>query len=752
MRPRTTGKATATLPFMAFDFKRIIQREAEGKAIPAHPALMDRYTPTSIYSPGQTGSRRPVLTQREARRHIDAYGGNQTIDWVVDCVRLYQDTAAGAAWHLESDSKRMIEKRTQDSPSGSPLAPPELIRLLKEPNPFMDYSELIELLVIDLLLVGNAYWLKFGMTADGKPLALYRLHPAYIHIEPGEFGVDNYKWHPPNAEEPVEFNPLEILHFKLPNPHSAYYGMGVIKGGGRPLDLELALSDSQASYFENKAEPSMIVQSERRVPRDVFNKMRAQIRARSMGTDKTGDLLVLESGLKASTLTPNARDAMYAELGDKSRDRIFSMFRVHPKLLGLTPAGTGDDKIQDVRREFDNKTMRPFLNRLQGCVARGLTSAWDLDFKIDYRYVMSAEDAIKLSSDLGSVPGIMVKDVRGFLVEAGLLDEVSTGDNEIDELVLNLPGENLDANGQPPPGGGFADQPLPREAGRPPKGENTQAIPRNGNLPSGARARRPQAKAVTFDQVVERLNQLSTKAFNDSNVRTSVGNRLPGEQRPHDVGGTRRAADLDAIIGSLEHDLASAAHVLERGLLDHAEGKAFDPKSTVKRMRSSESWRAFRNLVVQAVEKAARQAISASAVGLGRQVDLDYDAIAAEIANRRDGVISAVGTLQDRILTKTEAKLDAGATLADLQTFLQQEMQAWVEGSAEVIATAEAVEAYNEGTLSVLEASGEAEVFVSDGEGCEDCKEIDGQVWPISQARANRKGHPGCRRAFLALE
>ena len=32
-----------------------------------------------------------------------------------------------------------------------------------------------------------------------------------------------------------------MIHFKLPNPHSPYYGLGIVQGGGRPLDLELAL-------------------------------------------------------------------------------------------------------------------------------------------------------------------------------------------------------------------------------------------------------------------------------------------------------------------------------------------------------------------------------------------------------------------------------------------------------------------------------------------------------------------------------
>lgn len=739
---------------MANVIQTLARRQAEGKALAAHPVFLDRTTPTSVYSPGQK-SDRPVLSQREAGRHLDAYGGNQTIDWVVDGVRLYQDTASAAAWHLESKGERLYAERTDDTPPGASLAPPDLLRLMTQPNPFMAYDEMIELLVIDLLLVGNGYWLKDGGT-PGRPTNLFRLHPAYIKVRPGQIGVEKYIWHPPNASEPQEFTPDRIVHFKLPNPNSAYYGLGIIKSGGRPLDLELALADSQAHYFENKADPSMIVTSERRVPRDVFNKLRAQVRARSMGTDKAGDLLVLESGLKASTLTPSARDAMYAELGDKSRDRILALLRVHPKLLGVTPEAAGEDKIQDVRREFDNKTMRPFLDKLERAITRGVSKpGWQLDFKIDYRYVMPAEDAIKLSSDLGSVPGIMVKEVRGFLVEAGLIDEASTGDIEIDETVLNLPGEELDETGQ----GGFADRPLPREAGRPPLGENTRAFPRNGSLPAGSKARQA-GKAMSIEQIEDRLRLIAAgegKAVRAEEPKPiTLGNKLPDEQRPIDVLAGRRSADLDAVIRTMRSDLAGAAHNLERGLLDKSEGKAFDPKTYVTKVRNAPVWDAFRSEVTTILERSARAALSTAAIHQGtqgREAELDYDAIAGELVNRRTGARAIVANLKESVTKRLQETQRKDATLPDVQKTIQERIALWRDSQAETIAMTEAVHAYNEGTLSVFEATGVETVFVSDGDDHDEpCTQANGSLWDLKTARENRLEHPRCRRAFLAFE
>lgn len=723
---------------MQFDLKRALQSQAEGKALVAHPALQSR-DPVVTYSPG-AGREDAKISQREATRHLDAYGGTQAIDWVMDCVRLYGDTTSTAEWHVEKD-KKVVD------------VPDDLAALLAAPNPFMDYAELLDLMVTDLLLVGNAYWFKWRTTESGKPLAIYRLAPSHVKIIPGPFGPKRYEYQPPGAKKALKIEPSELLHFKLPNPHSFYYGMGIIQGGGRPFDMELALTDTQASYFENKADPSLIVQAERRVPRDVFNKLRAQLRARVAGSGRAGELLVLEAGLKASTLSASAREAMFLELTKMSRDRIFAMFRCSPMLFGLMDESSGGNKVQDARREFDMKTMRPFLDKLQTRITAGLVAAWGLDFKIDYNYIMPPEELVKLSGDFASIPGVKVREVRRFLVRGRLLDDESTGDEEIDETILNLPGEELDEDGQ----GGFADRNLPREPGRPPKGENTRAFPR------GTKARKPQGKALSVGEVTERLQLiLDQKRIEEAGKavtleapeRTTVGNVLPGEQRPEDTLAADRTRDVDSAVAYIVSGLQDPAHVLERGLLDHVEGKAFKPSDLKQRIKRSEAWKTFRSMISSILEAGATRAISAAAIHQGTvgrvpEDDLDYDEIAKRVVHRKDGVEAITRTVRDSLVDKVGDAVAAGKSKGEIEQIIRDGISEWRDGKAEVIALTEATHAYNEATLTIAEETGATHVWVEDGnDHDEPCKEADGQVWPIEDARRNRLEHPNCRRAF----
>jgi HK97 family phage portal protein len=741
---------------MRFDLKRALIAQREGKAIPAHPALMDRATPVSIYSPGAS-RQDAVISQREAGRHVQAYGGDQAIDWVYDSIGLYSDAISTAPWRLErEDGTKLVEKRTKGTPPDHKLGPRELYTLLKKPNPFMLYQELVELLIIDLLLVGNAYWLKFSPNEEGKPLALYRLAPSYVKVVPGAFGVKSYEYQLPGSREKLTLSPEEVIHYKRPNPHSSYYGLGVIQGGGRAFDLELAITDTMASYYENRADPSIIVHSERRVPRDVFNKLRAQLRSRVAGSKRAGEMLLLEAGLKADTLSPSARDALFAELSRMSQDRVYAKFRTSRKLFGLLDT-VGADSISDARREFDNATLNPFITRVQNMITDSLTTLYGVKFRVDYRYQMAVEDIVKTGTDFAATPGVKVREVRRFFAPLGI--EESTGDPTIDEMVLNVPGEPLGPTGQ----GGLADNAqASTQPGRPAKGVNVQAFPKGGApLPAKARVRAPKPQGKALEErmaaVLAEAARAEGKAVASDGANVSIGRTLTAEQRPSDPSSAQRAAQIDDAKGYINANLKDAVRTLERQLLDHAEGKALPNPSNkrsnvLQRVRNSSGWKAFRERLQTILQSAAKRAISSAVVnsGLSPADELDYDAIASSIVNRPDGVRGITGTLKSQI---TEAVRDARADDRDIQEAIQSTVRDWVENHMEAVADSEATEAYNEGTLSVAEAAGVENVVVTEEPDAPDraCQEADGQVWDLATARARRKEHPNCRRAFIPL-
>jgi HK97 family phage portal protein len=729
-----------------------------GKAydVISNPRVLD-FDGAPTYQPGDHPREDSKISQREARAHAEVYGGGIAIDWVMDAIRLYADGTSTADWFLERDGERLVKEKTPNTPDDVKVGPQDLYRLLDDPNPFMDYAELLDLAVTDLLLVGNAYWYKWRMTSEGKPLAIYRLAPAYIEAIPGPWGIKRYEYQPPGAKDPLKISPAEMMHMRLANPHSAYYGLGLIQGGGRQLDLELALTDTQAAYYENNADPSLIIESERRIPRDVFNKLRAQIRNRSAGSHNAGEMLLLEAGLKASTLSRSARESLYEELTKMSRNRVLGMFRVNPLLLGITDSGmpTGDT-IAALRREFDTKTMRPFLDKLQKRVSAGLTQAWGVDYKIDYRYRMPEEELLKQVGTVASLPGVKIRELRRMLAPLGF-DE-STGDPLIDEFVLNMPTPEIGPDGMiTDPLTGIktrapaADRPLPGEPGRPPLGKNTRGF--------GSTASKKALSDMEVDEIIKRAEdqaRLGGKALDPEPVLgAKTVRKLVGDARPADTFAADRDADIDATAAAMRRDILEAVHVLERDLLDHSEGKAFPKDSDlVKRIRKSEAWKTFMALLAPAMEKGAKRALSAAAIhsGLHPDDDLDYDAIARRHVHRKEGVEGITANLKDEIAQKVGQVLNTGGSRDDVERVIRESIDFWRQTHAETISLTEAVRAYNLGTLETAEAAGVAEVLVQDGhDDDQPCIDADGSVWDLAHARQHLLEHPRCRRAFTPL-
>jgi HK97 family phage portal protein len=433
--------------------------------------------------PGQNHSR---LGVRGAYAHLSSFAGDNAIDWVFDCANLIGETAAHADYHFEREGEALVPELLPEHDSDTQEAPSDLSKLFSQPNPWATWSDFFYLLLIDYLIVGNAFWLKHRVDDQGRPLALYRLMPQYLSVVPGKTRlIDGFEYRVP-GKQPVVFPPEQVAHFKRPNPHSEYLGAGIIAGAPRMYDIELAMTESQAAYYEQGTRLSGVVESERTIQKSTLDKIIREFSSLYSGARNSWQIATLERGLKFKAIQANAAEAEFRHLGPISRDRILAMFRVPGPLLGLT-GGFDRQAVKESQRIFDNKTMRPLLDSLQAAITASIAEAWGLDFKIDYEYTMPVEDQLELAADVATIPGMRVREVR----EAAGYDPLG---DERDDIVLNLPMEN--ETGDNP------DMPVANsgEGGRPPAREKTSAFPSAGaELPQGAEARRKALDAASLE-------------------------------------------------------------------------------------------------------------------------------------------------------------------------------------------------------------------------------------------------------------
>ncbi|CAB4182897.1 Bacteriophage/Gene transfer agent portal protein [uncultured Caudovirales phage] len=465
----------ASFSVMANRLTNVARAMAEGKALPAPPPA-DTYAAAGLPVGGETVPHTSRLSQREARRHMSSYGGEQAIDTVNNCINTYLDALTLAEWELKRDGVCYVAHLPKEAPPEVLEAPADLVSLLENPNPWQNWDNFMSLAVTDYLMIGNFYWLKFQTTqGSDKPLALYRLNPADVQVIPGKRDlIAGYEYRIPGRGQPVRFPADMVIHGMRPNPHNPYFGLGIVAAGARMLDVELALTETQAQFFEQGAKLSGVLQSDRRVPDPVFKKITMQFRNLYSGSKNAYKVAILEQGLQFKSIQPTAAESEFVALSNLSFERICRLFRIPPELLQGAPR---PGIMQEAKRQFTSDTMAPLLKRMNNIISDALTEpGWDLEFFMDYKYVMPREDQLKLVAGIATLPGIRINEIRE---EAGLdpLPKNELGDDgkPIGDMIINLP---MPSTEQP---GGVADQPLPNEVGRPPKMENTMAFPQRGS-------------------------------------------------------------------------------------------------------------------------------------------------------------------------------------------------------------------------------------------------------------------------------
>lgn len=429
-------------------------------------------------SQGRPGGGR--FSGRSARRHLEAYAGRQdAIGWAMICCNLIAETASNAPWHFETRDGKELPKTRAEADAYERPAPIDLVMLLENPNPWQTWEDLVELLFIDWLITGDFFLLKWGLNSEAKPVNLFRLNPSLVEVLPGGSGepmITGYEYAVP-GESKVTFSPDEILHVKRPNPHSEFRGAGIIAGDPRMFDMAIALTDTKAEYYEHGAKLSGVLETEKPMNDGLIAKIARQFMGKYSGRGNAHKVAVLERGLKFNAISNSAVDAAFGPISQESRDFILAMFGIPHSMLGIeakqrqAPGQAAED-----RREFSNTKMRPVLDKFQAALTNGLVGpGWDLKLCIDYKYQMPIESKITLATEFATLPGVTIREVREFA------DLEPLGD-ERDEIVLNLPGNNENASN-------VKDRPLGQEPGRPPKGENTAAVPKPGEpMPGDATA------------------------------------------------------------------------------------------------------------------------------------------------------------------------------------------------------------------------------------------------------------------------
>ena len=125
----------------------------------------------------------------------------------------------------------------------------------------------------------------------------------------------------------------DVLHLKFHTPRHPLIGESPIKAAAMAIGINVALSRSQAVFFNNMNRPSGILSTDAVLNREQLNQLRAAFEEQSKGMAQ-GRIPVLGGGLKFSPLSISSQDAELVQAQRMSLEDICRVFGVPPPLVG----------------------------------------------------------------------------------------------------------------------------------------------------------------------------------------------------------------------------------------------------------------------------------------------------------------------------------------------------------------------------------------------------------------------------------
>ncbi len=341
------------------------------------------------------------------RDYIDAY---RTLPW------LYAGANAVAV-AAQRPKLRIYRKTGGDKPEevqGEPIND-----LLERPNPFLSYQEMIQILVLNLRILGEAYLNLVGsqeqaaIGPDNPPIEMWWMKPENIKIVPDKKDFIKKYIYAVGGEQ-INLDPSEVIHFKLANPDSYFQGLGSMDAAKNSAIQELNAVAYNKAFMQNDAVPFGIFHTPRELTKEQRKQYLRTWNNLHRGTKNAGGMGFTWGEMEFKDIGKTPKDAQYNELLDRTREEQLATLGVPPSIVGLLEfANYSNMEIQQKKMWED--TVMPILDLVADKLTLNLTPHFDerIYLQFDYSEIKALqEDEERLSKIATSVVanGIMSPD------------------------------------------------------------------------------------------------------------------------------------------------------------------------------------------------------------------------------------------------------------------------------------------------------------------------------------------------------
>ncbi|MCE3233337.1 MAG: phage portal protein family [Rickettsiaceae bacterium] len=353
--------------------KKIFSRKRKTKSDEYYNARFS----ASGYSSFLNTPGKPVWTGREYYKFADEGYIKNVI--AHRAISMIASGAASVNWKL-ADERSEIKNHP-------------LLKLLKNPNPYMGGAEFFEAIYSHRIIGGNAY-IQVVRSNNGVPQELYVLRPDRVTIIAGSGGVPQaYRYTVGNVERDFPLNRLtgqsDILHFKKFHPTNDWYGLSSMEAAAYSIDQHNEASAWNQALLQNGARPSgaLIVKTgeggDGYLSEEQYLRVKAQLEECNTGSVNAGRPLLLEGGLDWKEMSISPKDMDFINTKHSAARDIALAFGVPPQLLGI-PGDATYNNMAEARLSLWEQTILPMIDNMASSLNNWLVPMFDSDLHLSH--------------------------------------------------------------------------------------------------------------------------------------------------------------------------------------------------------------------------------------------------------------------------------------------------------------------------------------------------------------------------------
>ncbi|WNO30061.1 gene transfer agent portal protein [Oceanotoga phage vB_OteS-UFV02] len=290
----------------------------------------------------------------------------EDIGIVYRCVRTISDDISTITWKLYKERNKNSSTIYEEVRDG------DLNFLLKRPNPYLTFSDLLWIVVANMNLIGEGILVKRkGLKKEGSPIMLEPLNPINYVLKLDE---RNNPLHWENISKPND-TPIpykDTLHFKFNNPASIYRGLSPMRAARLAAQNAKYAAEFNRNFYYNSANPSgAFVLPEGNTLSDAeFKRLQNQIVKAYTGIKNTGLPVILENGMDFKKFQMSHQELQYSENRKEDNKEVGLVFGVpEAKLYGTST--TYASSIQ-AEKDYNKYTLLPIMRQIKQVINNNL--------------------------------------------------------------------------------------------------------------------------------------------------------------------------------------------------------------------------------------------------------------------------------------------------------------------------------------------------------------------------------------------